>query len=226
MEVRAIKRLLRDTKGATLIWTLCLMVVIFVIGVSVLTAASMATGVATQYRDSKSCYYYTKAIAKMLSKDITEFSNVPGDPWLQIAQSVYDAKSTDNSKKIVVNDVALDITVPSASNVLDKISDTEVTITINNPRMTMRQVYVPPQPGFGSPGDDGYEPPIEEKLERTKIQFEMVIRLHSKLNAQEYVVYLKYTFDGTTLGVPGAGAGSGLIEDGGLYSFGGSFDNL
>ena len=225
MEVSEIKKILKDTRGITLIWTLCLMVTIFIVGTSIMTAAGMATGVANQHRSSKACYYYTKAIAKVIAKDIETFSLDAGDPWLQIAQGVYDAKITDDKRTIVIGDTALDINLSEASGILSGDRQTEITVTLNGQRMIKRQAYSPAKPGVGEPGDEDYEAPEAEKLEITQIKYDMIIKLHTKINSQEYVVYLKSSFSGETTGVPGAGAGSGVVS-GGAYSEVLSFDSI
>ena len=223
--MRKIKKILKDNTGATLMWALSLMVVIFGIGVSIMTAASMATGVVSQYRDSKICYHYTKAVAKAISADIKGFSCDPNDPWAQIAQGVYDLKIDDSSKSIMIDNAALDIKLPPNVSVFKGTGETEITITITDQKMIVKQPYVEAVSGRGDPGDPGYVEAEDEIPEIMQIRYNMVIKLHTKFKGQEYIVYLKTSFNGKTIGAPGEGEGSGIL-DSGTYSEVRSFDSV
>lgn len=214
MSRREEKCILKNKRGASIIWVLILIVVIFIIGASIISAAFATQTVRKQYQDNKDCMYYAKTVAKILETDITAPLKIDTqNPWYIIAQEVYAAnygKTGAEAAQVEIPDGGFSLPGLPDDSWIGKSGAVNLKIELTNQRVDVITDYHLTNSGV----PDNSEDDPSEILEITNVSFEMHIQIKIIRNKQQYILNEIFQFTGDTVGTPGKGEKSGNIQSG------------
>ncbi len=210
-----LKKILKTNSGTSIVLTLCLTLLLFAIGVSVLAASADAAGANTRRQQSEIRFYYAKSLADYLTGQITApFDIDPANPWTAIPQAAYDLNPDGmGSDRLQIANFMINIDDPGVDSWIESPDSTEYSITIDSQTVMQKQPYLPEQPAIGNPDDEGYVPAVPAVPEEAELELLITVEIATYYADDPYLLLAHYKFSGTALGDAATG-GKGKINSG------------
>lgn len=226
--MKKLQEILKDTRGASLILVLAMMLLFLTIGASIITVAAMASNSVHTQMENENVRRYLHGLAGAFTENVTATQMTSGDEtdldfkrneWYALARMIYEENYTsENPLQAEITDLQISTSAPLWIAEDSPENNTKISIEVKDQQVNTLIAYAPEErvQAFhpnGTPVLDGSGNPVfvitsSEVQEEKSVHGKAIVTFTATYRGRPYRLKAQYLFDGNVrrcVGIPTQG---------------------